>query len=342
MRTRPDDGSLDPPRDLRRNVEINVGKACNNRCVFCLDGLPSPDNRRYMPLDEMVAELTRWRRLGHRSVGFLGGEPTIYPHIVESIATARDLGYTRIAIASNVTRLVRPRFTDRLLTAGLTRVTVSMHGHTAALEDRLTRVPGVFDKKCTAIRYLLLRQRRDGLLRDGVSVNIVLNGWNYRALPKMLRFFFEELGLVDVRTNFVRPEGYAEGSHELTPRYRDVVPLLMRAVILNERHFHRTFTFGGVPVCVLPEAFRRNPSLMRRYVGEYRDLDTDCSIRAEGHDDGISRVEGGRARFNWQDRKRLDLKGGLSACRSCSASDRCEGVWRNYVELYGDEEISAL
>lgn len=334
----------DPIRDPRRNVEINVGKACNNKCVFCLDGFPSADNRRYMPWGEMQAELGRYFALGHRSVGFLGGEPTIYPHIVESVALARELGYTRIAIASNVTRLAKTDFADRLLDAGLTRVTVSMHGHTPELEDRLTRVPGVFERKRAAIRHLLLRQQRDGLLRDGVSVNIVLNGWNYRALPSMLRFFYEEVGLGDVRVNFVRPEGYAEGSRDLTPRYRDVVPVLMKAVILNERHFRRIFTFGGVPACVLPETFRADERLMRRYVGEYRDLSTDCSIRAEGEgrEDGVSRVEGGRARFNWQDRKRFDLKSGLDACRICRSAGVCEGVWRGYVEIWGGEEFSAL
>ena len=61
--------------------------------------------------------------------------------------------------------------------------------------------------------------------------------------------------LDDLRVNFVRPEGYAEGSQELTPRYTKVVPILMKAVILNERYFKKTFTFGGFPMCVLPKQF---------------------------------------------------------------------------------------
>ena len=66
-------------RDTRRNVEINIGKACNNRCVFCIDGLPKREDRSYMPFEDMKGELDFWYQSGSRSVGFLGGEPTTYP-----------------------------------------------------------------------------------------------------------------------------------------------------------------------------------------------------------------------------------------------------------------------
>ena len=206
---------FNPERDPRKNVEINIGKACNNRCVFCIDGLPKREDRSYMPFDQMKSELKRWHDEGHRSVGFLGGEPTTYPKIVDSVAYAKELGFTRIAIATNATKLRLHHFTDRILDAGLTRITISMHGHTAELEDKLTRVPGNFEKKVAAIEYLQ-EKRREGYLPDGLSVNIVLNGWNAPHLPKMMQFFYRSMGLDDLRVNFIRPEGYAEGDADLT------------------------------------------------------------------------------------------------------------------------------
>ena len=330
-------------RDPRRNVEINLGKACNHNCVFCLDGVPSKEDKRFMPFDELCEELRRWRSEGHLSVGFLGGEPTTHPRIVDAVAHARELGFTRIAVATNALMFRRERFVDRMLDAGLTRVTISMHGHTQELEERLTEVPGGYAKKLQAIAHLLDRQRR-GALRDGISVNIVLNGWNYRALPQMMRFFYEEVGLVDLRVNFVRPEGYAEGNSSLTPTYTEVIPVLMKAVVLNERHFKKTFTFGGVPMCVLPGELLNSRHLLARTMGDiYRDLSTDCSIRSDGrHRDGVSKVEGGRARFNWQDRKRFDLKHHIEACTSCELAETCEGVWRGYLDIYGPEEFAPV
>ncbi|HCH65482.1 MAG: hypothetical protein CL927_08470 [Deltaproteobacteria bacterium] len=354
---RPDNQPKSQLRDLRKNVEINIGKACNNRCVFCIDGLPKREDRSYMPFPKMQHELQQWYGEGYRSVGFLGGEPTTYPKICDSVAYARELGFTRIAIATNATKLRLHHFTDRILDAGLTRVTISMHGHIAELEDKLTRVPGNFEKKCKAIRYLVHKRRTEGALRDGLSVNIVLNGWNYRYLPKMMQFFYERMQVDDLRVNFIRPEGYAVGDADLTPQYKKVVPYLIRAIVLAETHFQKVFTFGGFPMCVLPGSLRNNKDLLSRYMGEYRDLSTACSVRSNGGDraapgQDISPLgiikngppssvvhydqEEGRARFNWQDRKRHDLKGQPTACGQCELSSVCEGVWKGYLDIWGD------
>ncbi len=361
MNQGPSNQPFNAERDPRKNVEINIGKACNNRCVFCIDGLPKREDRTYMDYEAMKSELSRWYGEGHRSVGFLGGEPTTYPRIVDSVAYAKDLGYSRIAIATNATKLRLHHFTDRILEAGLTRITISMHGHTADLEDRLTRVPGNFLKKVAAIQYLQ-QKRREGYLPDGLSVNVVLNGWNAPYLPKMMQFFYKTMGLDDLRVNFIRPEGYAEGDSDLTPRFQAVMPTLLKAIILNEQHFKKVFTFGGIPFCAMPKALRNNEDLLRRYMGEYRDLSTSCSIRSEGGDlippgekpDPNSWVKGpksstvdfdkaaNRARFNWQDRKKNDLKSPLEACLSCDFEPVCEGVWKGYLEIYGPSEFKAL
>lgn len=331
-----------PVRDVRRNVEINIGKACNNRCVFCIDGLPKREDRSYMPFEDMQRELKFWHDSGTRSVGFLGGEPTTYPWIVESVAYARDLGYTRIAIATNATKLRLPHFTDAIVDAGLTRATISMHGHTADLEDRITRVPRVFEKKVQALR-LLRAKREQGLMRDGLSVNPVINGLNYRYMPQMLRFFFEDMGLEDVRFNFMRPEGYSEGDPELSPRYAAAVPYLIKCIVLMEKHWtDKTFTFGGFPLCTLPPSLRGSDALLRKYMGEYRDLSTDCSVKQDGQGFGIENVTEGRARFNWQDRKRFDLKYAPDACKQCSKVNLCEGVWKGYIDIWGDSEFKPI
>ncbi len=329
-------------RDTRRNVEINVGKACNNRCVFCIDGLPKREDRSYMPYEEMRRELAFWYESGTRSVGFLGGEPTTYPKIVDSVAYAKELGFTRIAIATNAVKLRLPHFTDAIVEAGLTRATISMHGHTPALEDEITRVPKVFAKKVEALR-LLVDKRDQGLLKDGLSVNPVINGLNYKYMPQILRFFFDEIGLDDVRFNFMRPEGYSEGNPELSPRFKQAVPYLVKCIILMEKHWtNKTFTFGGWPLCTLPPSLRDSEVLLKKYMGEYRDLSTDCSVRQDGEVFGIEEVGDGRARFNWQDRKRFDLKHAPDACKECTKVALCEGVWKGYIDIWGDSEIKAI
>jgi hypothetical protein len=160
----------------------------------------------------------------------------------------------------------------------------------------------------------------------------------------MMKFFYDEVGLDDLRMNFIRPEGYAEGDPELTPLYSKVVPHLINAVRAS-RHpswAKNTFTFGGVPLCTLPPLLRENEDFLKKYLGEYRDLSTDCSVRQEGEGFGIEEIRDGRSRFNWQDRKRFDLKWAPDACKTCSKVDLCEGVWKGYVDIHGESEFHPI
>jgi len=100
-------------RGARENIEINIGKACSNRCVSCIDGLPRREDRSYMPWPQMQAERMRWYADGSRSVGFVGGDPQTCPKIYDSVASARDLGLTRIGIATSATRMRLPHSASR-------------------------------------------------------------------------------------------------------------------------------------------------------------------------------------------------------------------------------------
>ena len=143
----------------------------------------------------------------------LGGEPTTYPKIVQSVAYAKELGFSRIAIATNATKLRLQHFTDKIVEAGLTRVTISMHGHTAELEDKLTRVPGNFEKMSSY--PIFARKTKSGTFARWSVGKYCLKRLELSTFaPNDEIFFFVKMGIDDIRVNFVRPEGYAEGSQE--------------------------------------------------------------------------------------------------------------------------------
>jgi len=70
---------------VRRNLELNLGKVCNNRCILCLDANAPRESRHFVPLERAVEELERGRADGADAVGLLGGEPTIHPAILDIV-----------------------------------------------------------------------------------------------------------------------------------------------------------------------------------------------------------------------------------------------------------------
>lgn len=323
-----------PRRNSGRNIEINIGKLCNNACIFCGNGTVPKVENVWVAREHVLSEIARAAAEGYRSLGFLGGEVTVYPHALEAIRTARQSGFLRIALCTNGRALAKPGALDSFLDAGATRIALSIHSHRSEVENALCGRKGAFEQKLAAIGACL-EAAGAGRLTHGFSLNTCVHGGNFRQLEALARFFHRR-GVRDIRFNSLRPEHQAVGDRALVPRFSDVIPELIRLVLLNERSLRITMTFGDFPLCTWPAAFLARRSLSSRYIGELRDLDTSVTVFRD-------RSAGGAPdRFRWKDRRLERLKRHTPACRSCAAGDACEGPWARYLEMYGDEELHAI
>lgn len=165
---------------------VRLTRACNQRCVFCLDrgnqdGVP-------VPLAEVRERLRAGRAAGARRAVLSGGEPTLSPWFLETVAAARELGYGHVQVVTNGRRFCYPAFARAAREAGLSEATVSVHGPDAGTHDALTRAPGSFVQAMAGLRNALAA----GLV---VSADAVVNR---RNLP-VLRETLEALGALGVR-----------------------------------------------------------------------------------------------------------------------------------------------
>jgi Radical SAM superfamily len=314
-----------------KNLELNLGKGCNNRCVFCATGERSRGDRGWMASDEAESALDRGRREGAEAVGFVGGEPTLYRDLPRLVRRARDLGYARISLCTNGRLLARVPVLESLLDAGLTRVAVSIHSHRAALEDRITGRPGAFDEKVAAMA-LLTAARDAGRLPDGLSVNTVLHAQNLTTLPQLAAFWGGH-GLADIRFNFIRPEVSPDQARRWVPTFARTTPRVLELVLANETTLGMRLTLADFPLCRLPWEVLANPRLRRGYLGEHQDLATQVTMHRPAD-------LGGTLCFDWQHQRTSLLKQHVPPCDDCRLRPRCEGIWRGYIDLYGDREFT--
>lgn len=320
-----------------RRVEVKLGDLCNNRCPFCVSAHFRDAKAPWSPLERVREELAHYRKDGCDAVGLLGGEPTVYPWIEEAVACAHELGYTRISLCTNGTRLSDAAFCERLVKNGLTRVTVSLHSHDAETEDKvMTRVPGNHARKVAGVRNMLSWNAR-GLMRHGVSLNPVLSKKNLHQMSEYL-LFAKGLGVADVRFNYIWPDDELKDWQEWVPSFREAAPEIVKAIILNERRIGLRLTVGGMPRCALRCAGiseRLADSLSDRYLDE-GSFDPDISVTIP------SASEGRGDRFVWQDRKKDILKRRGPRCPECRNAQTCEGIWKTYAYIYGCDELSPV
>ena len=311
-----------------RQREINIGKACNNDCLFCSNGAVSPEERAWVPFDVVCAEIERAASDGMEAMGFLGGEPTLRQDLAEIVGYARQRGFKRIALCTNGRRLRDRALLDSLVRAGVTRITLSIHSHQASLEDELCRRPNAFVQKLQAIDNLLdIRDR----LPHGFALNTVIHGRNVGDLPALAAFFAKR-GVEEVRFNLIRPEYRVVSDPAWIPKVSAVTRAIARTVRWNLGAGHLDLSFSDVPFCAYPAELLSVGSLLRSVVGELRDLDTSVVVqRADGRDE-----------FVWRNRRRDRLKAQPDRCADCGMRDICEGIWVRYLDLYGPGDIKPL
>lgn len=129
-----DDGLGRPLQDLR----ISVTDRCNFRCDYCMPIEKYGHNHNFLPKSEILSfeEITiiveSMLKLGLKKVRITGGEPLLRKDICLLISMIRKLDpELDIAMTTNGTLL--GKYANKLLNAGLNRVTVSLD----AIEDDL-------------------------------------------------------------------------------------------------------------------------------------------------------------------------------------------------------------
>lgn len=85
---------------LDRPVAVNfhIWPKCNLKCKFCYATFPNV--RRTLPLAEALAVIDSLAVAGTTKITFVGGEPTLYPHLVELLRHASALGLTTCVVSN--------------------------------------------------------------------------------------------------------------------------------------------------------------------------------------------------------------------------------------------------
>jgi hypothetical protein len=221
-------------------VAVALGRACDNRCVFCAqEGLP----REAASDAEVDAALDRAWESGAREVTFVGGEPALDARLGGTVSKARAAGFARVGVQSNGVALATDGRVSELLARGLTDVHLSLHGAEARVHDWHTGVAGSFE----AAMRTLLAARAASL---EVVVVTLLTRSSFRVLspvPRLLASRGVAAWCIDVPVWRGRA---AAASDRVVPRLALALPFALHALDAAAKLGLPAFV-RGAPSCLL-------------------------------------------------------------------------------------------
>ncbi len=227
---------------------VRVTRLCNQRCTFCLDSMNQDGTM--IDVESLKAYIALGRRMGRERLILSGGEASVHPQYVELIRYGKSLGYDWIQTITNGMMFSYKRFATACAEAGLNEATVSMHGHTAHIHDKLTGTPGAF---VTGIKGM---QNLWDTGKVVVNIDVVINKQNYKQLPEILEYYYN-LGIREFDLLHIIPfgRGFDEHRHSLFFDLNDAVPYFRKAFKLADREGVYLWT-NRLPVMYL-EGFER-------------------------------------------------------------------------------------
>lgn len=131
---------------------LTLNRSCNLRCKWCYAAGTEFDKGRNM--DPFLAHqlIDVMGELGVKSIVLIGGEPTIYPYLYETVAYVRQKGILPMLISNGV-RFSNMEFCKRLIDAGVKKITISLKGTTPNHYLELTKM-NVFENVLQGIENL--------------------------------------------------------------------------------------------------------------------------------------------------------------------------------------------
>lgn len=173
--------------------QIDLTNRCNMRCPICFANAGAAGYVCEPDFDQIVRQmkaLRDFRPIPCTSIQFTGGEPTIHPDFIKIVATARQMGFSHIQIATNGIKMADMDFARRCHQAGLHVLYLQFDGVGEQAHSHTRNYPGIWEKKLAAIENC----RQLGM--KICLVPTILKGVNDNMVGEIFHFAVENIDVI--------------------------------------------------------------------------------------------------------------------------------------------------
>jgi organic radical activating enzyme len=336
---------------LTTRIDVNLGYACNNDCVFCYfkERKRAESN---LSTSEAKQLLFRIKSFGIDTVELTGGEVTLRKDILEIIAFAKEnLNFNHISVITNGSGFCNAPFAARALECGVDDVLVSIHGPDEHVHDALVNRNGSFQEAVQSI---------ENLLRLGAScrTNTVVNQKNVQHLSE-IGALLHTLSVQQVNYIFFSPLDDARQTRmQLWPRYSEAAPHV-GTMIDRYRKAFKTISIKAIPFCFLGgyadfitnfhqniydpfEWDNFNRVRIRRGLA-VRNLATLTGMLFLMDIRRMRRISYRRSLYEATQRMHARIQCVKPrVCRQCMFDSICPGLWKSYAKKFGVNEVKPV
>jgi len=290
-----------------KRLHILSSNACNNDCLFCMEDKEGGLNLKEELTNDYVFKILKEKKKEYDKVLFTGYEPTINKNLINYILLAKKLGFQEVQLISNGRILADNNILKKFILAGVNVFIISIHYFDKKIHEQITRREGSFAQTVKALENLKKNSQKYNLQ---IITNTTLINLNYLEIKKILDFL-SHYPLKTAVFNLTIPIGQALENQEINIRYSEVVNLFKKNDL---RKYNFEIVINGAVPCLLPD----NLELLGYKEIVYSETDKNKLIKSDTN------------------------KTKRPECKKCKFFNICDGVWQNYIDLFGWQEFNSI
>lgn len=306
---------------MSQTIDLKVGFSCNNNCIHCV--VSDKINERDLSFNEIKQLVSEYVcEFGTIELTLTGGEVTIREDFFELMLFVKEMKDAGHIISADMQTNGRMLSIDEYAIAAAQAMDfflVAMHSCHAETHDAITMVKGSFNQTTRAIHNL---KRYAGI--DKIAIQTVINRLNFDHLPAIYKFVHDNLGLKECNLTFPHPIGVCQ-SHKIVPSYAEVRTYVNEALDYCLANGIAPY-IEALPFCIW------KPCKNRQYAIDFAKKRNINVIGYGGEKDGAvdysKLFDEGHAKYQ--------------TCLQCPYVTFCEGVWKEHVAIYPDEDMYRL
>ncbi len=133
-------------------MDLAITYRCQNDCAHCYNARPR--HQAELTTEQWKRILDHLWQIGIPHIVFTGGEPTLRKDLPELIAHAERNGQIT-GLNTNGRLLKDPALVEKLVSAGLDHVQITLESHDAAIHDKMVRRPGAWQETVAGVKNAL-------------------------------------------------------------------------------------------------------------------------------------------------------------------------------------------
>lgn len=180
-------------------VNLVVTDHCNSNCIFC--GVKTTCNPKFKNIKQIKQVIDKLIEAEVLRINFFGGEPFLYPELIEAIEYAYNKGMFCTTISNGIDLKEE---SIKQLSKYIHKIGISIHGN-EKMHDEFTGVSGSYQKIIKSLELLKKYNIK-------IGINVTVTKLNYKELIPLLedintKFEIEDFTLNRyIPNNFINPE----------------------------------------------------------------------------------------------------------------------------------------